>query len=260
MASPGSDLLVSCADGVLRLTMDRPAALNAMTPEMSDALARELEQAVTRDDVRVVLLTGSGGAFCAGADVAAPDAHERLDHTSLDRANRVVRAVVACDRPVVAAVPGVAAGVGCSVALACDLQVAAASARFLLAFARVGLMPDGGASATVAAAAGRAVAMRMALLAEPLSGPEALAAGLVSHAVPDEEYAATVEDVVRRLAAGPPLALAAAKRAVNAASLEPLEASLERERRGQSMLLRTADAAEGMAAFRERRAPDFQGR
>lgn len=259
MAGPGSDLLVSCSEGVLRLTLDRPASLNAMTAAMSDALSAELEGAVARDDVRVVVLTGSGGAFCAGADIGGTDAHERLDHRALDRANRLVRAVVACDKPVVAVVPGVAAGVGCSAALACDLVVAAESARFLLAFARVGLMPDGGASATVAAAVGRARAMRMALLAEPMSGREAHEAGLVSHLVADEDLGATAEDVVRRLAAGAPLALAATKRAVNAATLDLLEPALERERTGQSVLLRTADAAEGMRAFAERRRAEFGG-
>lgn len=259
-SEPATDLLVSCADGVLRLTMDRPASLNAMTDAMNDALAAELEGAVAREDVRVVLLAGSGGAFCAGADIGGTDAHERLDHRALDRANRLVRAVVALDKPVVAAVGGVAAGVGCSLALACDLVVAARSARFLLAFARIGLMPDGGASATVAAAVGRARAMRMALLAEPLSGEEAHAAGLVSHLVDDEALAATAEDVVRRLAAGPPLALAATKRAVNAATLVELEPALERERSGQSLLLRTEDAAEGMRAFSARRRPEFRGR
>lgn len=258
-SEPGSDLLVSCSDGVLRLTMDRPGSLNAMTDAMSDALGTELEGAVAREDVRVVLLTGSGGAFSAGADIGGPDAHERLDHRALDRANRIVRAVVACDKPVVAAVPGVAAGVGCSTVLACDLVVAARSARFLLAFTRIGLMPDGGASATVAAAVGRARAMRMALLAEPLTGEEAHAAGLVSHLVDEDTLVQTAEDVVRRLAAGPPLALAATKRAVNAATLEALEPALERERSGQSLLLRTADAAEGMRAFSERRRPVFGG-
>ncbi|WP_343901116.1 enoyl-CoA hydratase-related protein, partial [Nocardioides aquaticus] len=119
---------------------------------------------------------------------------------------------------------------------------------------------DGGASATVAAAVGRARAMRMALLAEPLSGDEAHAAGLVSHLVDDEALAETAEDVVRRLAAGPPLALAATKRAVNAATLVELEPALERERSGQSLLLRTDDAAEGMRAFSARRRPEFRGR
>jgi enoyl-CoA hydratase len=159
----------------------------------------------------------------------------------------------------VAAVNGIAAGVGCSAALAADLVVAAESASFLLAFARIGLMPDGGATATVAASIGRARAMRMALLADPLTAAEAYDAGLVTHVASDEEFPGLVEKVVRRLAAGPPLAFAATKKAINAATLGALEGSLERERTGQTLLLRTDDVAEGMRAFGEHRRPVFGG-
>ncbi|MGZ8741377.1 MAG: enoyl-CoA hydratase-related protein [Nocardioides sp.] len=245
--------------GVLRLTMDRPEHLNAMTGEMADRAAEELEGAAVRDDVRVVLLTGTGEAFSSGADLSGADAHENFDVTALDRANRIIRAIVMLDKPVVAAVNGVAAGVGCSAALACDLAVAKESALFLLAFSRIGLMPDGGATATVAAAVGRARAMRMALLGEGISGREAYDAGLVSHVAADDEFEATVEKVVRRLAGGPPLAYAATKKAVNAATLAHLEGALERERTGQTILLRTDDAAEGMRAFSEKRRPVFRG-
>lgn len=245
--------------GVLRLTLDRPDTLNALTAEDADRLAEELERAAARDDVRAVLVTGAGEAFCSGADLSGADAHEHFDVTSLDRANRIVRAVTMLDRPVVAAVRGVAAGVGCSLALACDLVVAAESARFLLVFSRIGLMPDGGATATVAASVGRARAMRMALLGEGLGGREAYDAGLVSHVATDAEHAEVVEGLVRRVASGPPLAYAATKRAVNAATLAHLEDALARERSGQAVLLRTADAAEGMRAFAERRRPEFRG-
>jgi enoyl-CoA hydratase len=196
--------------GVLRLTLHRPATLNALTAEDADRLAAELEGTAARDDVRVVLVAGAGDAFCAGADLSGADAHENFDVTALDRANRIVRAVTMLDRPVVAGVRGVAAGVGCSLALACDLVVAAESARVLLAFSRIGLMPDGGATATVAASVGRARAMRMALLGEGLTGQEAYGAGLVSHVAPDDEHAEVVEALVRRVAAGPPSDRAAA--------------------------------------------------
>ncbi len=252
------DLDVRTADGVLRLTLNRPAQLNAMTASMSERLSAELEGASSRDDVRVVLVAGAGGAFCSGADVGGAEAHERFDVTALDRANRLVRAVVGLDRPVVAAVDGVAAGVGCSLALACDLVVAGPRASFLLAFARIGLMPDGGATATVAASIGRARAMRMALLAEPLSAAEAHAAGLVSHLALDD-VVETSERLVARLAAGPPLSHAATKKAVNAATLGHLSDALERERTGQTILLRTDDVAEGMRAFGAKRPPRFTG-
>lgn len=253
------DLEVGTGDGVLRLTFNRPDRLNALTGAMADELAAAVESATAREDVRVLVLSGAGPAFCAGADISGADAHEHFDVSALDRANRIVRAITSCPKPVVAAVNGVAAGVGCSAALAADLVVAGSSASFLLAFARIGLMPDGGASATVAAAVGRARAMRMALLGEPLPAAEAYAAGLVSHLVPDDELAAYVSSLAARLAAGPPLALAATKKAVNAATLPHLDAALERERSGQAVLLRTADAAEGMRAFSERRRPVFRG-
>jgi enoyl-CoA hydratase len=254
-----ADLDVHAADGVLTLTLDRPERLNALTDDLSDRLAEELEGAAGRDDVRVVVLAGRGIAFSAGADVAGEDAHERFDVTTLDRANRIIRAVVGLDKPCVAAVGGIAAGVGCSIALACDLVVAARSAAFLLAFTRIGLMPDGGATATVAASVGRATAMRMALLAEPLSAEDAYDAGLVSHLVADDALETTVAQLARRLAAGPPLAYAATKKAVNAATLGHLHDALERERTGQTVLLRTQDVAEGMRAFGEKRPPRFTG-
>lgn len=254
-----TDLDVRVADGALWLTMDRPDVLNAMSAEMSIGIAEQCEAAVSRDDVRVVVLTGAGDAFSAGADIGGEDAHERFDVRALDLANRIIRSIVHLDKPVLAAVNGIAAGVGCSAALASDVIVAKESASFLLAFARVGLMPDGGASATVAAAIGRARAMRMGLLAEPLSAQEAYAAGLVTHVAAADEFDDLVGRLVRRLASGPPLAFAATKRAINAATLPHLDDALERERTGQSVLLRTADVAEGMRAFSEHRKPVFRG-
>lgn len=254
-----ADLEVTVEHEVLRLRLNRPEVLNALDRAMVTGLAEHLEAARARDDVRVVLLEGAGPAFCAGADIGGADAVERIDDDALQAANRVIRAVVSLDKPVVAAVRGVAAGVGCSIAVAADLVVAAESASFLLVFSRVGLMPDGGTTATVAASVGRARAMRMALLAEPMSGREAYTAGLVSHLAPDADFPALVDQVIRRVAAGPPLAHAATKKAVNAAALGSLETALETERRGQGALLRTADAAEGVRAFVERRRPEFDG-
>jgi enoyl-CoA hydratase len=254
---PGLD--VSLEQGVLRLTFNRPEVFNALSGEIALALADLLESVPSRDDVRVVVLTGVGAAFNAGADISGEDAHEKFDVRAMDVTNRIIRAIVACDRPVLAAVNGVAAGVGCGIALACDIVVAAESSSYLLAFTRIGFMPDGGTSATVAASIGRARAMRMALLAEPLSAQEAYAAGLVTHVASDEEFPTLVDTLVRRMASGPPLAFAATKKAVNAATLIPLEDALERERTGQVVLMRTADVAEGMRAFSERRRPVFRG-
>ena len=261
--SPGdvqAELAVEVEDRMLRLTLDRPAQYNALTPTLVRDLTEQLRAATTRDDVRVVLLTGRGAAFCAGADLGGPDAQEQYDAGSVDAADHLVRAVVGLDKPVVCGLNGVAAGVGMSLALACDLVVARESASLTLAFTRVGLMPDGGATALLAASVGRARALRLALLSERLGATEAHAAGLVSHVLPDASYDEELAQVVRRLAVGAPLAFAATKKAVNAATLDGLEAAFERERRGQTVLLGTDDVAEGMRAFSEKRPPRFTGR
>lgn len=255
-----SDLEVHLDDGALWVRFDRPDQLNALTGEMVLECARELREATARDDVRVVVLTGTGPAFCAGADLGGDNAQERYDAGSVDGANLLIRAITELDKPVVGGLNGIAAGVGMSVAIACDLLVATESAGLTLAFTRIGLMPDGGATATVAAAVGRMRAMRLALLSDRLSAREAYDAGLVSHVYADEAYAEGLEKIVRRLANGAPLAFAATKKAVNAATLGALEPAFERERAGQSLLLRTDDVAEGMRAFVEKRRPDFQGR
>lgn len=253
------DLLVDVVDGALWLTMNRPAVFNAMSPAMAVRLTAEINGSVARDDVRVVVLTGTGAAFSTGADISGANAHENFDVRAMDAANAIVRAIVGCPKPVLAAVNGIAAGVGASAALACDIIVARESAAFLLAFARIGFMPDGGTSATVAASIGRARAMRMALLAEPLSAQEAYDTGLVTHVAADADYDALVSTLVRRLLAGAPLAQTATKRAINAATLTELESALERERAGQTVLMRSTDVAEGMRAFSEHRKPIFRG-
>lgn len=255
-----ADLQVGVEDGVLRITWDRPDQLNALTGEMLVETVRALRGATSRDDVRVVVLTGTGTAFSAGADVGGADAHERYDAESVDAANLAIRAITDLDKPVICGLNGVAAGVGMSIALACDLVVATESAALTLAFTRIGLMPDGGATATVAASIGRARAMRLALLSDVVPAREAHAAGLVSHVFADAEYAEGLAGIVRRLAAGPPLAFAATKKAVNAATLGALDGAFQRERAGQSLLLRTDDVREGMAAFAAKRRPDFHGR
>ena len=255
-----SDLEVLAEDGVLWLRLNRPQHYNAVSGEMITDLLAQLRGAAAREDVRVVVLTGTGAAFCAGADLGGQDAHENYDASSVEGANQTIRALTELDKPVVCALNGVAAGVGMSFALACDLVVATASAGLTLGFTRIGLMPDGGATATVAAAVGRARAMRLALLSDLLSAQDAYDAGLVSHVFPDEEYDAALAGILGRLSAGPPLALAATKKAVNAATLDQLPNAFQRERAGQAVLLRTEDVAEGMRAFGEKRRPTYHGR
>ena len=253
-------LRVDLRDGALWLTLDQQDTLNALIGEMVLGLVEQLRGAVAREDVRVVVITGTGAAFSTGADLSGDAPQEKYDSAAVDAANALIRAITDCDKPVVCGLNGVAAGVGMSAALACDLVVAKASAALTLGFTRIGLMPDGGATATVSAAVGRARAMRLALLSDLLSAQEAYDAGLVSHVFADDDYADGLAKVVGRLAAGPPLALAATKKAVNAATLDQLPGAFQRERAGQSVLLRSDDVVEGMRAFNEKRRPEFLGR
>lgn len=257
--SPLPDLEVRVEDAALWLTLNRPEVLNAVDGPMMDRLASELEGARARDDVRVVVITGTGRGFSAGADLATLRLAPQHPVETMDGAHRVIRAVVGLDKPVLAAVNGVAAGVACSAALASDVIVAAESASFLLPFSRIGLMTDGGSSATVAASIGRARTMRMALLGEPLSAREALDCGLVTHVAPDDELPDLVATLAHRLASGPALALAGIKKAVNAATLPHLEAALAREHSGQRALFTTRDFTEGLDAFASGRKPVFRG-
>ncbi len=254
-----ANITSTVADGICRITFTRPEAFNAMDEEMARGVVGALQEASVDDAVRVVVITGEGAAFSAGATLEGENPVESFGEHTMEGANAIIRAVVDCPKPVVAAVNGIAAGVGASLCFAADLQVCRESAAFLLAFSQVGLMPDGGSSLTVAASVGRAKAMRMALLAEVVSAREAYDAGLVTHCVPDDDYEATLGKVVRRLAGGPPIAFAATKKAINAATLPGLEDALATELRGQVVLFGTADTAEGMKAFVEKRKPVFTG-
>lgn len=258
-----SDEIAVRRDGaVLRITLNRPHVLNAVTEAVLVDLADVVEEAGADADVRVVVLTGAGRAFSSGADLggdAAASADNPPGPGTILAANRLARALRDSPKPVVAAVNGPAAGVGCSIALACDLVVASETAYFLLAFVNIGLMPDGGATALVPANVGRARAMQMALLGERIPAATALDWGLVHRVLPAADLDAAVEELAAKLAAGPPRALAATKRAVNAATLGQLDPALERELDGQSGLLTTADFVEAVQAFGEKRTPKFTG-
>ena len=251
-------LAVSLVDGVLSLTLNRPDSLNSLTATMLNGVADALDKAAADPQVKVVRLAGAGRGFSSGAGISADDRSKKAGGlTVLDAANRAVRSIVACPRPVVSVVQGPAAGVGASLALACDIVIASDKGYFMLAFTKIGLMPDGGASALVAAAVGRIRAMRMALLADKIHADEAFQAGLVTAVYPADELAAEVDKVIATLVRGPAIALAKTKDAINATTLTELEGALEREHAGQAALLRGTDYREGIKAFQERRAASF---
>ncbi|GAA4484337.1 enoyl-CoA hydratase [Rhodococcus olei] len=258
MSTDTSEILVDLADGVLRITLNRPARMNSVTAETLNAAADALDKHVGDDAVRVVVLTGAGRAFCTGADLSTiGDLSGPPEPSTIDAANRLVAALRAFPRPVVAAVNGPAAGVGVSLALAADLTVATESSYLLLAFTKIGLMPDGGATALVAASIGRARALKLALLAERLPAAAALEAGLIAGVYPDATFADDVDALVRGLVEGPSEAFAATKSAINDATLGQLDPAFARERGGQLELLAAADFAEGVDAFLNKRAAVF---
>ncbi len=231
--SSTSGVVTALDADLLRVTLDRPARMNAVRIETLDAITDALESRAGDSAVRAAVLTGAGGAFCTGADLSTTTTNDRPTAAPIDAANRTVAAIRAFPRPVVGAVNGPAAGVGVSLALACDLTVATKSSYFLVALTKVGLMPDGGATALVAASIGRARAMKMALLAERLPAREALTAGLIADVYSDDEFASAVENLTRRLTNGPGDAFRWTKDAVNDATLTELDNAFARERNGQ---------------------------
>ena len=252
------------AGGVGRLILNRPETLNAWTGEFGSELKQVIEVEAAQDSVRCVLITGAGRGFSSGADLKAgfdpaedgmPDIRKEL-HEIYHPAIAGIRRL---PKPVVAAVNGPAVGIGCSLALACDLVMAAESSFFGLAFVNIGLMPDGGSTAFVPPAVGKARAFQMALLGERIPATQALDWGLVNWVHPDGRLLDEASALVERLAAGPTRSYASAKRALNNFIYRDLDAQLELEAELQHALGRTKDFFEGAAAFVEKRTPVFGG-
>lgn len=252
-------LKVTVDDGVMTIQFIRPQALNAVTREVAAALEAAVDRAAS--EARAVVITGDERSFCSGADLGGDSAAggERKG-VGLDVINSIIRKIRDLKVPTIAAVSGPAAGVGCSFALICDYVVMSEDSYLMLAFTKIGLMPDGGATALVAASAGRHRALRMALTAEKVKAATALDWGLATEVAPAGTYLERAQEIAARFATGPTLSLGETEYAVNQAALSELDAALDREAEGQSRLQGSADFAEGVAAFREKRAAKFEGK
>lgn len=252
-------VMTEIAGGVHRITLNRPDVMNALNRD----LRRELTAAlIAGHSARVIVLTGAGRGFCSGQDLSDTQGLDAasFEATLNDEYVPMIRAITDAPVPVIAAVNGVAAGAGANLALACDLVIAAETAVFIQAFARIGLIPDAGGTSFLPRRVGLQRAMGAALLAEPVSARQAADWGMIWEAVPDERFAEVVAARAARLAAGPTGAYAALKQALRGAFDQPLEAQLAVEARLQGACGASDDFREGVAAFVEKRAPKFTGR
>jgi 2-(1,2-epoxy-1,2-dihydrophenyl)acetyl-CoA isomerase len=257
-------ILFSVDGGIARLTLNRPDKLNSFNTQMH-AEVRDALQRLTGGDARVLVLTGAGRGFCAGQDLGdrtvAPGG-ERVDlGESIDKYYKpLILALHNLPLPVIAAVNGVAAGAGANIALACDLVIAARSASFVQAFSKIGLLPDSGGTWTLPRLVGDARALGLTLLGGKLAAEQAAAWGMIWQCVDDAEFASSVEALAQQLAAAPTRGLASTKAAIRGSWQHSLADQLDVERDAQRELGRSADYAEGVAAFVEKRSPRFAGR
>ena len=254
-------ILVSAADGVTRIALNRPDRLNSFTRAMHAELRDALDKL---GDARVLVLTGMGRGFCAGQDLndraVAPGEAIDLGETVEESWNPLIRKLASLPQPVIARVNGVATGAGANIALACDLVIAARSAKFIQSFSALGLIPDSGGSWHLPRLVGQARALGLALTGEPLPAEKAAEWGLIWKAVEDEQLDAEVDAVAAKLAALPPLGLAAIKNIIRTSGSRTLDEELDLQRDEMRRLGFTNDYREGVAAFLEKRPAKFEGR
>jgi 2-(1,2-epoxy-1,2-dihydrophenyl)acetyl-CoA isomerase len=253
-------------EGIVTLTLNRPETLNAMNEAMMGEIERILIELEADTAARVVVLTGAGRAFSSGGDqkrdgTPVPPSFFKgdLGGPLIERLNRCILRMQRLHKPIIGSINGVAAGAGLNIALATDLRIAADTARFGEVFARVGLVPDGGGTYFLPRLVGTAKAMEMILLADIIDAPEALRIGLVNRVVPADQLEPETLKLAERLAEGPTVAYGLAKMGLYQGLGMPLEDVLNMEARNQAIAARTPDRAEGVAAFREKRAPRFTG-
>jgi 2-(1,2-epoxy-1,2-dihydrophenyl)acetyl-CoA isomerase len=254
------------SDGVAVLTLARPEVLNAFNDELGHALLAAVEKAAGDEGVRCIVITGEGRAFSSGEDLGAlAEGYRRgasapLGNVLIDRYNPLIRAVTSAPKPVVAALNGVAAGAGASLALACDFRIASAKAKLVLAFIKVGLVPDSGGIWWLTKLVGAAKAWELCSLGEPIAAEEALRLNLVNRVVPPEEFEEAWRGFAFQLAAGPTRAYALTKRLLRSATESSLDEQLDLEGELQAEAGRTQDHLEGVQAFLDKRPPKFEGR
>lgn len=260
-----TEIVYTVSGQVAYVTLNRPEALNAIAPPQRDRLITLLGETSADPSVRAVVLTGTGRGFCAGADLrGGGSSGERVagDVARVIRlgAQRLIAAVLDCEKPVIAAVNGTAAGLGAHLALACDLVLAAESARFIEVFVRRGLVPDGGGAYLLPRLIGPQRAKELMFFGDAVSATDAERLGLVNRVVPDEELEKTARDWAERLATGPTRALALTKQLVNASLDSDRTTAFAAEAAAQEINMTTEDAREGVASFVERRSPEYRGR
>jgi 2-(1,2-epoxy-1,2-dihydrophenyl)acetyl-CoA isomerase len=248
----------------LRIMLDRPERMNAWDVQLGRDLRTAVELAAEDDAVRAVTITGAGRAFSSGADLRAgfdltPDGHPDVGTVLRERYHPIITTVRTMPKPVLAAVNGPAAGIGCSLALACDLVIARESAYLLLAFVNIGLVPDGGSSLFVPARAGMGRAAEMAMLGERISARRAMEWGLVNRVTTDDGFDGDVDALAERLATGPTRSYAGTKRQLNAWLYARMDEQLELEAAVQQEAAASGDFAEGVRAFTEKRDARFAG-
>jgi len=259
-------ILYDVADGIATIRLNRPEALNALLPEMNDRLPEIVDQAESDPAVRVIVLTGTGRAFSAGADLKMMSRPDRLGRTAVVgrertlHGARVTQRLLAREKPMLAAVNGVAAGMACSFVLACDFAIAADTARFVFGFVKIGFVPDCGSTYLLPRRVGLANAQRIALTAEPVSAAEALRLGLVTEVVPAEQLQARTREVASMIGVQAPHAVRLARGLLDRGAASDFRQAIEAEALAQGVLGETADHQEAVRAFVEKRKPVFTGR